>query len=299
MFGYVNINKDNLSKENYNVYQSYYCGLCHVLKDFSGFKGQALLNYDMTFLIVLLTGLYELNDKGKRFVCPLHPTKKRDMRINEATEYAADMNVLLSYQNFADDWKDDRAYSKKILMGMFKKEYARIFEKYPRQSKAIECYMEKLEQAERNYMTNVDAVAGLTGEMLAEIFAWKDEMWSEDLRCLGFYLGKFIYLMDAYEDIDKDRKLGKYNVLAQTRADNKEDFDTIVKLMLISMMSECARAFERMPVLEHAELVRNILYSGVWTKFEFIQMKKEKKAGKKETKSKSKKEKKKIDEESV
>lgn len=74
-----------------------------------------LLNYDMTFLVVLLTGLYELEDKSTDFVCALHPTKKRTARINEATEYAADMNIILSYQNFEDDWRDNRSYSKKHL----------------------------------------------------------------------------------------------------------------------------------------------------------------------------------------
>ena len=59
MFGYINVNGRELSEDNKQIYQSYYCGLCHALKDFCGKRGQALLNYDMTFLIVLLTGLYE------------------------------------------------------------------------------------------------------------------------------------------------------------------------------------------------------------------------------------------------
>ena len=95
MFGYVNINRNELSDENKKIYQGYYCGLCQKLKEVSGRKGQMLLNYDMTFLVVLLTGLYELEDKSTDFVCALHPTKKRTARINEATEYAADMNIIL------------------------------------------------------------------------------------------------------------------------------------------------------------------------------------------------------------
>ena len=115
MFGYVNINRNELSDENKKIYQGYYCGLCQKLKEVSGRKGQMLLNYDMTFLVVLLTGLYELEDKSTDFVCALHPTKKRTARINEATEYAADMNIILSYQNFEDDWRDNRSYSKKAF----------------------------------------------------------------------------------------------------------------------------------------------------------------------------------------
>ena len=62
-------------------------------------KGQMLLSYDLTFLIVLLTGLYELENTETEFTCPPHPTKKRTAYINEATEYAADMNLILAYQN--------------------------------------------------------------------------------------------------------------------------------------------------------------------------------------------------------
>ena len=80
MFGYINVNGKELSEENKNIYQSYYCGLCRNLRDFCGPKGQALLNYDMTFLVVLLTGLYEPDTKSKEFTCVLHPIKKRQAR---------------------------------------------------------------------------------------------------------------------------------------------------------------------------------------------------------------------------
>ncbi len=123
MFGYVNVNRDDLTKEQGSIYQSYYCGLCHVLRERSGRKGQLLLNYDMTFLILLLTGLYELEDQTEKFVCAIHPATRRVLRINEATAYAADMNVLLSYQNFADDYRDNRSRAKHLAMKVYQKEY--------------------------------------------------------------------------------------------------------------------------------------------------------------------------------
>lgn len=175
MFGYINVNREKLKPEDAGMYQSYYCGLCQVLKDEFGRKGQILLNYDMTFLIVLLTGLYELEDKETEFICPLHPARKRLARCNEATSYAAAMNVLLSAKNFEDDWKDNHSVAKKALLQIFKKDYERISIKYPRQALAIEGYLRRLAQAEKMNEPNVDAVAGLTGEMLGEIFAWKKE----------------------------------------------------------------------------------------------------------------------------
>ena len=179
----------------------------------SGVKGQVLLNYDMTFLIILLSGLYELENKEEEFFCPLHPGKKKIAYINEVTQYASDMNVLLSYHNLLDDWQDEKNYPKHVMSMMLKKDYARISRKYLRQAEAVEAYMRKLNMLEHKRETNLDAIAGLTGEMLGEIFAWKDDIWSEELHCMGFYMGKFIYLMDAYEDLEKDLRKFYPNML--------------------------------------------------------------------------------------
>ena len=90
MFGYITVNKDTLSEENKKIYQSYYCGLCQTMKSQYGRRAQMALNYDMTFLIVLLTGLYEPDNVTRDgFVCSVHPTKKRALRTNEITEYGS------------------------------------------------------------------------------------------------------------------------------------------------------------------------------------------------------------------
>lgn len=282
MFGYINVNREKLNADESGIYQSYYCGLCRVLKEEFGRKGQMLLNYDMTFLVVLLTGLYELEDEQTEFICALHPSKKRTARCNQATAYAAAMNVLLSAKNFEDDWNDNRAYTKKAMAQMFKKDYERIRRQYPRQERAIAEYLSRLEQAEKCQERNVDAVAGLTGEMLGELFIWKkDDIWADELRCLGFYMGKFIYLMDAYEDLEKDKKRQEYNPFLKMVCQKEEDFETFVKLILTSMISESAKSFERLPIIMHAEILRNVLYSGIWSKYEYIQIKKKKQQEKK------------------
>lgn len=276
MFGYININQKIMTEENKNAYQAYYCGLCRRLKTNCGAKGQMLLNYDMTFLIVLLTGLYELTNEISEITCALHPTKRRTVWMNDVTDYAADMNLVLAYHNLIDDWKDDKAYPKKAFAKILDKDYARIADKYPRQVAAIEEYMRKTEEVEKRCETNLDAVAGLSGEMLGEVFCWREDEWAEELRTLGFYMGKFIYIMDAYEDYDADLQKGAYNPLIPLLKERKEDMDTLIRLLLTSMMSECAKSFERLPILLHADILRNVLYSGVWSKYEFLQLKKRK-----------------------
>lgn len=279
MFGYININRKELTEEEQRIYRSYYCGLCQKLKEECGKKGQILLNYDLTFLIILLTGLYEPDTDECVFTCGIHPTKKREKRQNPVTEYAAHMNVLLAYHNLIDDWKDDHAYSKRTMAGMIQKDYDRFAAMYPRQMRAISEYLEKLDAYEKAGETNIDLVAGLTGEMLGEIFAWKQDEWYDELRTLGFYLGKFIYLMDAYEDLSEDEKHGRYNPLRALKAEKGQDFETLCRLMMTSMISECAKSFERLPILLHANIIRNILYSGVWSKYEYLQLKKKRDSG--------------------
>lgn len=276
MFGYININQKELSEESKKIYQAYYCGLCQKLKTNCGTKGQMLLSYDLTFLIVLLTGLYELENTETEFTCPLHPTKKRTAYINAATEYAADMNLILAYQNLLDDWKDEKSYTKKAFVKILDKDYTRIVSKYPRQVRALEEFMRKTAEAEKNKETNLDLVAGLTGEMLGEIMCWREDEWQEEMRTLGFYMGKFIYLMDAYEDYEADQKKNCYNPLVYMEKENDQEFDTFCKLLLTSMMSECAKSFERLPILLHADILRNILYSGVWSRYEYLQLRKKK-----------------------
>ncbi len=276
MFGYININRKGLSEEGIKAYQAYYCGLCRTLKSSCGARGQMFLNYDMTFLIVFLTGLYELEHEETEFTCPLHPTKRQKAWINEATAYAADMNIILAYHNLEDDWKDDRAYTKKALARVLAKDYERIKRKYPRQTAAVEHFMQKLAEAEAAQEANLDVIAGLTGEMMGEVFDWKKDEWSDEIRCMSYYMGKFIYLMDAFEDLEKDKKNQSYNPFLKMVCQREGDFETFAKLILTSMISECAKSFERLPILVHADLLRNVLYSGVWSKYEYIQMKKKK-----------------------
>ena len=140
---------------------------------------------------------------------------------------------------------------------------------------ALERYLTQLAAAEERRETNIDLVAGLTGEMLGEIFDWRQDEWSEELRCFGFYMGKFIYLMDAYEDCEKDRKSKRYNILSFISKD--AEYETYCRQLLISMMAECAKSFERLPIFQHADILRNVLYSGVWTRYEYVQLKRRKK----------------------
>ena len=86
--------------------------------------------------------------------------------------------------------------------------------------------MKKLAEAEKRRESNIDIVAGYTGEMLGQLFQWKQDEWAKDLDSMGFYMGKFIYLLDAYEDLKKDQKKGSYNPFAYVSMESKEEYET-------------------------------------------------------------------------
>lgn len=273
MFGYINADIKQLSEEDKKTYQQFYCGLCHQLGKVSGFKGQLLLNYDLCFLALLLQSLYEpqINSSSKR--CIIHPMKKRDYLYSEAIEYAADMDIILSYHSLMDNYRDDNSKLSKVAADGLKKDYNKIKDKYPRQVKAVEEYIENLSAAEIARETNIDKVSSFTGEMLGTLLNWKDDGWRETLHCMGYHMGKFIYIIDAYEDLKKDAKKGSYNPLSYLKKESPKEFETFVRINLTSLMAECAKSFERLPIVENADILRNIIYSGVWTKYEYLQLK--------------------------
>lgn len=276
MFGYITVNKEELRIREWNQYHAYYCGLCHELKSIGGTKARMVLSYDMTFLSMLLDDLYDCQKREGSSRCAIHPIKKHTFIRSEASCYAAKMNLLLCYDNLLDDWRDERNVLSMAAAMTIKKTRLRTAQEYPRQTKAVEDYIEKLRLCEQKKETNLDVAAGLTGEMLGVLFCWREDEWKKDLWELGFYLGKFIYLMDAYDDMEKDQKKGGYNPFLLCRGNQKNE--ELAEHSLKMMAVRAATAFERLPLVENVEILRNILYAGIWGRYEMIKSKREKEA---------------------
>ncbi len=271
MFGYIYVNEQELKVRELVTYRGFYCGLCRTLHQRYGRTAQLLLNYDLTFLAILHTGLYETPTRNEHHRCLIHPAVSHLTMQSEAVEYAADMCVLLSWYKLVDDWKDEKKVSRLTMANILYPDVKKLKQKYPRQSAAIEKNIRLLARAEQENSTDVDKVSGYTGRFLAEIFVWKDDVWQEDLRTMGFFLGKFIYLMDALDDVEKDRKKGNYNLFLSYGDVWSEENREKIRGLLTEMMIVSSAAFERLPVLEHAEIIRNILYSGVWCRYQLLE----------------------------
>lgn len=136
---------------------------------------------------------------------------------------------------------------------------------YKEKVELISRYLDELQQYEETGETNIDLVAGSFGKIMSVLFTPKDDQWAPILSRMGFFLGKFIYILDAYKDLEKDLKKGSYNPFKNICKD--EDFDDRIKQMLTMMMAACSKEFEFLPILDNANILRNILYAGVWTKY--------------------------------
>lgn len=290
MFGYVTIAKPELKVKEFYEFRAFYCGLCRTLKSKYGTAGQMTLTYDMTFLVILLTSLYECDTKEEYHHCMVHPVKKHTMLQNEITEYCASMNIALSRYHLKDDWEDERKLLGLAGTQVFRRGCKRAEAEYPRQCQVMREELEKLHRLEdaedkrtagsvrltgegqtagSTEPVDLDAVSDCFGRLMAELFVWKQDQWEDRLRRIGFYLGKFIYLMDAYDDLAKDEKSGSFNPLLARK--DEPDFEDRIRDMLTLLMAECTDAFEQLPLIKDVDILRNILYNGVWIRYEKLQ----------------------------
>lgn len=266
MFGYVTANKPELKMREFARYRGFYCGLCRRLRRHYGPLGQMTLTYDMTFLILLLTSLYEPRTKEEKKRCIVHPGRKQYMLYNEITDYAADMNILLVEEHLKDDWEDEKRITGYMGMKAFAGKKKKIAKRYPRQAEGIRSSLAELAEREKENCRDIDAAARPFGELMAELFVWKEDAFQNILRSFGFYLGKFIYIMDACMDVEKDKKKGCYNPFLD--AWGKEGYEERVRGMLEGTIKMAITEFEKLPLEQDLPILRNILYEGVFTNYE-------------------------------
>lgn len=276
MFGYINVNQPELKIREYNRYRGFYCGLCRSLYRNYGIRSRLSLSYDTTFLVILLTSLYEPKTTEKRTHCPIHPLHKHLELHNKFSDYGADMNLLCTWY-MAEDKILDAANRKDKLSGrglsaLYRQSFKKLKIKYPGKVKRMEEQMTRLHLLEAENCTDLDQMARISGQIISEIFTPIQDAWTEELKAIGFHLGQFIYLMDAWEDIEKDQAQGNYNPLLPLykREASIEHFNETCHNYMTMIMADCAAHFEHLPLIEDVEILRNIIYSGIWTRYELI-----------------------------
>lgn len=262
MFGYVQANRNELSQKEKERYQSVYCGLCHTLGKRYGFYTRLSLNFDLTFLALILSSLYEPSEGCETRHCIVHPCRKHVYVSNPCIDYAADMTVALMYFKCIDDWKDEHKVPQKCYATLLSKDYQRVKELHPGQCSVIEKELDEISRLEKDKVPSPDAAANSFGRLMAGVMVMKNDYWAEYLWKFGYSLGKYIYLADAAVDLKNDIKKGNYNPLSFL-SENTEDVEITLKIIL----GDASETFELLPLVQDINILRNILYSGIWMKY--------------------------------
>lgn len=268
MFGYIAPRLDHLTEEQRVRYRSVYCGLCHEIGKQSGQEGRLLLSHDMTFLALLLQSLMDDPESTQTMRCPMHPVHKREFCHSKSIEYAASMNLILMDFKCQDQIRD--AHSR-LGMAEHKKlqpAIETVKTAWPEQYRSVKEALSALWEEEQKDDPNPDHMCNLSGEMLKTVFvpSWVDSCWKPVLEGIGRELGRFVYWMDAWDDLEKDLRKNQINPL--TKWKDTDELDAFVRAVLEMFLGKAVDCFEMLPLEKDLGIMRNILYSGVWQRFD-------------------------------
>lgn len=236
MLGYVKIDKGELKVREYEVYCGYYCGICKSIGRRYGQLPRMALSYDAAFLAILLASIEDAPDAPLQEHCVVHPIKKKTMIYNRAVDYAGDVMLLLAWYKLLDDAKDENRFYAKATMVLLRSIYRDLRKQYPDLCKGIEENLAKLAALEQAKCDSIDQAADAFSQIMKIIFQEgvrtlyeadavtiepehpakehaDPQFLIETAGQIGWHLGKWIYLIDAVDDIEENLKNGSYNPL--------------------------------------------------------------------------------------
>lgn len=265
MFGTLTARGDLLDEDRIARYKACYCGLCRSLRSRHGLSAGLTLNFDMSFLVLLLCSLYEPEESAGQDPCLVHPFRPRAWFSTAITDYAADMNVALGYLKCADNWNDDGSLLSAAEGALLRRAYDKVCAQYPRQCGAMAESIGALSLIEKENREAPDEAAACFGALMGELFVLREDRWAPSLRAMGQSLGQFVYIMDACLDLDSDTIRSRYNPFRRRYGlENETYFREILQMLL----GQCLRAYDRLPLVQDKDLLDNILCAGVWARFD-------------------------------
>lgn len=274
MFGYIRIYKPELKIKDYEIYRGAYCSLCRELDRQFGLPARFILSYDGAFLALLKMSVIEEAVKFKKSRCPFNPAKKCNQICTdpEPVSYAANVCVLLFYYKISDNIRDDgfcKRFGCRLIYPLARRYYKKAARRYPGLDEKISDLMQKQAEIENNNCNSIDLAADCSAKALAEIFKYgnANEAQSRVLERLGYCLGRWVYCVDAYDDIKKDIKSKSYNpfVLKYSISDNniKDDVKQQIEQCIAITAGEVCKAYELLDINRFGDILSNILYDGL------------------------------------
>jgi hypothetical protein len=212
MFGYVRTDTPNMYVKDLVLYKASYCGLCKGIGKKCGLRGRCVLNYDLTFLSVLIHNLLDVDLKIKKEHCILHPIIKRPIaEVDEITTKIGALNVILAHYKLRDDKIDDGKGG--IKSAFISKAYKKAKKEQPKFDEIVKDMYAELVSLEKKQVDSVDRISDPFGKMMVNcVKELVGEKFTEQLETLSYNMGKWIYLIDALDDFDKDKRKKNFNV---------------------------------------------------------------------------------------
>ncbi len=275
MFGYVRLHKPCITMGEYEQYKGIYCTLCRRLGKRYGPLARMSLSYDMTFLALLHAALEADDPQFTKGHCSFNPTKKcLNCRNTVATDMAADLGMLLAYYKLKDTFADERLMKKfgaALLYPVYAFDRRRAAKRRPDADAAIAAMMAAQAAAEAVGTASIDRAAEPFADLLSTLAAdlAQDERQRTVLSRFGYCLGRWVYLIDAVDDLAEDVKRRRYNPYALARNIPAPD-DTAVAaareyagLTLNACLAECIAAYNLLDIRRFDGILRNILEQGM------------------------------------
>lgn len=270
MFGYVLPAADALSPADKETFQAAYCGLCHTLGRRYGLAGRMILNYDFTFLAMLLE---KTPWQSCRSRCVAHPFRRRTCRCGSgAMDTAADMSIVLAWWQLQDGIADHGFFAglKYRAAALFlRRAYRRAQKRQPAFDAATRAQLRELAALEAERCPSLDRPADTFARLLqSAAAAEEDPIRRRVLEQLLYHLGRWIYLIDAADDLAKDTAAGSYNPLplryGLTGGVLDEGSRGALARTLDASVRAMAAAFELADFGSYQGVVRNVVYMGLY-----------------------------------
>ena len=266
MFGYVKPDKSELRIKEYETYKAVYCALCKELGKRYGVFSRLTLNYDYTFLALLCLAVSDAPEEIKSGRCVYNPLKKCNYLCgaSQKLEYACAVSVIMLYYKLYDGANDSKGAKKliyKTALRLYKKQHIKAAKVVPEVELIVSDGIKSQIETEKQSDVSLDKAADQSAMMLGKIFECISVENARALYRLGYCLGKWVYIIDAVCDIEKDIKDGSFNPLkdkCRTVKDAKEK----QKENLNFCISEAAAAFELLKIHKFKNILGNIIYCG-------------------------------------
>lgn len=267
MFGYVRPALSQMSQKQRDLYQSAYCGLCHAMGKRHGFWARFTLNYDLTLLAILL----QSDPREEHMVCkrcPVHPLRKpRSCLQGTGMERAADVSIILTWHKVNDDIQDHGFWTglpHRIVRLLFGRAHRRAAQACPTFDAQVRQGLERLSQLEQEQSPRLDEVAHqFAGILAAAAPTQADQTRNRILEQLLYHVGRWIYLMDAWDDLEEDEAGGRYNPLSTRFQGEAKKEREYVSTTCTHSVRLAANAAQLLDLGEWDEVLSNILCVGL------------------------------------